>query len=465
MKKIDYILYFLICFNLPVNAQLICFDFPADVFSTPGVPTTITAADFNWDNFDDLAIGHYNEEFISIMINDGTGHFPGIITYPIGGNAGTIVAEDINVDGIIDLLVMGRFYDIYIFTGNGDGNFTLASVLWTDFWSSDAEMIYFDEDNNIDLAVIDQIHHKVRILLGNGTGFFQLNYMCSTFGYVPRRMAKGDFNEDGNDDLVICNVGMPEYIGFNVVLFEGTGEGSFQSPVILYDEYIPESVVSGDFNLDGYQDIIFKQYDRNLVKLWGKGDGTFQEPEIQEISAIYYAIYLHEVDINLDGALDLAMGCYTFNMHINDGSGYFSDTLYINEKSNSYRIDEITTGNFNGDAKPDVVSTHSNFPDLSYGSITVYLNCLPVGIPDDKFPDDRIVLHPNPGNGYLRISSDPSLADAEVTGIFNCLGIAIDESQYSLSGQYLDLSSLKPGLYIIHFINGNNTICKKVIIN
>ncbi len=465
MKKIINLFCIIICFCIPVKAQLICFDFPADTFSTPGMPMAITAADFNGDGFDDLAICHYDEEFISIMINDGRGHFPSFTTCPIHpDNAWKIVAADINSDDIIDLMVMGRFSYLYIFIGNGDGTFTLSPLLLTDGEGSDAEMGYFDQDSILDLAIIDESDNKLRIFSGDGSGSFHKINTYLTSGNVPRKMAQGDFNEDGNTDLVVCNMGLPNGNGYKVVYFEGTGNGSFKSPVVIDYLNIPESVVTGDFNMDGHQDIIFKRYDRELVKMWGNGDGTFQEPEIQEISAAYYAIYLHEVDINLDGALDLAMGNYTFNMHINDGSGYFDDTLDINEMSNKVRVGEIAIGNFNGDSKPDVVSTHYENPPSDYGSITVYLNCLPVGIPDAKIPDDEIVLHPNPGNGHLRISSDQVSADIEVTGIFSCLGMTIEKSLYSFSDKDLDLSSLKPGLYIIQFTCGNNTYSKKVII-
>ena len=44
------------------------------------------------------------------------------------------------------------------------------------------------------------------------------------------------------------------------------------------------------------------------------------------------------MDINSDGALDLAMNHYYFNMEINDGEGNFADTFYINENSNDHEV-------------------------------------------------------------------------------------------------------------------------------
>ncbi len=464
MMKLKFIFIFLVCCDFNLNAQLICFDFPADTFSTPGFPTSITAADFNGDGFDDLAICQFDGEFFSIMLNDGAGNFPNVTTYPLsfGTYAYKIIATKINNDDIQDLVIIGYFDFIYM--GNGDGTFYKSSTIDLGCNSIDGIAGYFNQDNFIDLAIIHDDNSTLSVLYGEYTGTFHEMHIYYTLGRTPKKMAEGDFNEDGITDLVVCNYGLPNGTETSLVLFKGTGLGTFQLQVISEENY-PESVAAGDFNMDGHQDIIFKRYDRWLFKLWGNGDGTFQEPEIQEISAIYYAVFLHSVDIDSDSILDLAMGCHYFNMHLNDGKGNFEDTLNINEKSNYKRVGEIATGNFNGDAKPDIVSTHYDGGDWSYGSITVYLNCLPVGIPDAGIPDDMISLYPNPGNGYVRILSYPSITDLKVNGIFNCQGMAIEESRYSLSGQYLNLSSFKPGLYIIQFTSGDKTICKKVIIN
>lgn len=465
MMRLKFILYFLVCFDFSVNAQLICFDFPADTFSVHGGPWKITTADFNGDKYDDLAIGLYDEHYFSIMLNDGTGHFQDFATYDVDPMlVMEIEAVKINNDDNIDLIVTGGYFWIFIYMGNGDGTFYRSSAPYIGSFSNDVVTGFFNQDSYIDIALIHRDSNTLSILFGEYTGTFHQVYSYYAFGAEPMKMVKGDFNEDGNDDLVICNYGMPNGTETSLVLFEGNGLGAFQ-PYVISEENYPESVAAGDFNRDGHQDIIFKRYDRWLFKLWGNGDGTFQEPEVQEISAIYYAVFLHSVDIDSDSSLDLAMGCHYFNMHLNDGKGNFEDTLFINEKSNYYRVGELTTGNFNGDAKPDIVSTHYDGGDWSYGSITVYLNCLPVGVQDAEIQDDVIGLYPSPGNGYLRIMSDPSLTDLKVNGIFNCQGMAIEESRYSVSGQYLNLSSLNPGLYIIQFASGNKMIAKKVVIN
>jgi len=467
MEKLTPILFFLGFFNLALNAQLICFDFPADTFATQGFPTSITAADYNGDGFDDLAVCHYDGEFFSIMLNDGAGNFPESVKYSLDfgtywSTARKIVAAKINNDDIIDLAIIG-YYD-FIYMGNGDGTFYKSTTIDLGCNSEDAVAGYFNQDEFIDLAIIHDDNSTMSILFGEYTGTFQEMHIYYVMGRTPKRIANGDFNEDGITDLVVCNYGLPNGLETGLVLFVGNALGAFQ-PFVISQENYPESVAVGDFNHDNHQDIIFKRYDRWLYKLWGNGDGTFQEPEVEDISAIYYAVYLHTVDIDSDSLPDLAMGGRYFNMHINDGSGMFADTLFINEKSNYKNVNELVIGNFNGDAKPDIVSTHHIGDDWTYGSLTVYLNCLPVDVPEKDNQEETVSLYPNPGNGHLRILTGHSPGKLELGGIFDCTGREVYEGDFSWSGQYLDLSSLNPGLYIIRFKCRNNIISKKVIIN
>ncbi len=460
MKKSIIIIVLLGWVVFPSRAQLICFEFPPDTFSTPPVPISVTAADLNGDSFDDLIICQNNGEIFSIL-NDGAGKFLYVQPIPLSSPALKILAVKINNDDIMDLVVIG--YYTYIFMGYGDGTFYQSSVVDVGDYSCDGVAGYFNQDDFIDLALING-NSTLSILFGEYTGTFNEVHVYYTMGRSPRNMADGDFNEDGIIDLVVCNYGLPNGSETGLVMFKGTSLGSFL-PVVISQENYPQSAAVGDFNMDSHQDIIFKRYDRWLYKLWGNGDGTFQEPVIEDISAIYYAVYLHEIDIDSDSIPDLAMGNHYFNMHINDGFGNFADTLFINEKSNSRRVGDITTGNFNGDSKPDIVSTHIEDPDSEYGSIAVYLNCLPVSVAESNLVHEEIELYPNPGNGHLKISADPSLECLEIAGIYDCHGLVIDKGLYSKSGQYLDLSSLKAGLYIIQFTNGYKSISRKIIIN
>jgi hypothetical protein len=136
----------------------------------------------------------------------------------------------------------------------------------------------FNGDGKLDMAVTGGGYgnpaNVVTILLGNGDGTFTLA-QNSTFatGSVPWAIVAADFNDDGKLDLAITN-----YDGGSMTILLGNRDGTFKpetgSPVAVGTN--PVALAVGDFNGDGEVDLVVaNQTDNTLTILLGNGDGTF----------------------------------------------------------------------------------------------------------------------------------------------------------------------------------------------
>jgi hypothetical protein len=144
----------------------------------------------------------------------------------------------------------------------------------------------FNGDHIQDLAVASKASNppsgpgQVSVLLGKaapggkGTGTFG-EAADFAVGTTPNCVAVGDFNGDGNQDLVTVN---SNFSSHNVSILLGTGTGSFNpaSPRDFVVGSQPRSVAVGDFNGDQKQDLVVtNENSRSVSILLGNGDGSF----------------------------------------------------------------------------------------------------------------------------------------------------------------------------------------------
>ncbi len=236
-------------------------------------PHSIAVADFNRDGRLDLAVANFANGNITILLGNGDGTFSAAEngTTVVGTYPYFVVAGDFNNDGIPDLVVANTGSNsITVLLGNGDGTFTQASgsPITVGDQPHCIALADFNEDGNLDIAVVNTVGDNISILLGNGNGTFTsaTGSPIASDAIYPMSAAVADFNRDGNPDLVVVNDIYSESGLGNILL--GNGDGTFNASLAFSSgSGIPYSVATADFNGDGVPDIATTAYDGELVNV------------------------------------------------------------------------------------------------------------------------------------------------------------------------------------------------------
>jgi hypothetical protein len=277
---------------------------PAD-FAAGQAPWSVAVADFNGDGIPDLAVADllpYPTGTVTILLGNGDGSFKNAGAYPVEINPRSVVAADFNGDGLVDLAVDNTASQtISVLLGNGDGTFQAAQDYAVGF-SFHVAVGDLNGDGICDLVAANAGSNNVSVLLGNGDGTFQaaVNYAAGSY---PFAVAIGDVNNDGIPDLVTANE-----LGNDVSVLLGNGDGSFQRPVDNAVGNAPLSVALGDFNNDGNLDLAVADSGTiggaaAVSVLLGNGDGTFQPVVNSAVDGHPYSVAVG--DFNGDGFADL----------------------------------------------------------------------------------------------------------------------------------------------------------------
>ncbi|MFQ6104740.1 MAG: FG-GAP repeat domain-containing protein [Candidatus Glassbacteria bacterium] len=327
-------------------------------------PRKLYIGDINADFNEDVIIA-YNRWFM-VFLGNGSGllnHVGNWRIVPLE-REGTFHIEDVNGDGFSDVIAAtpeeggklkvrigtdsGTFLTEYEYEEIGDG---LVGLGFGDF----------NEDGNKDIVMSFKGYNPhIRVFFGNGEGEFPPS-MSDTVNlrfpstFRPRELIIADFNGDCHEDIICRIFHRSDFDcqSANTLILYGDGEGQFVEPLTFYSCSKPTQAVVGDFNGDGYDDFIVANSDsNNIIVFAGNEKGEFNEPIFRDTGNNPLTPLV--ADFNNDGLSDIAVSNkedHTVSILLGD-----LDSLLVARRvyDVGYQPGIPRIANFNKDDHPDI---------------------------------------------------------------------------------------------------------------
>jgi hypothetical protein len=229
-------------------------------------------------------------------------------------------------------------------------------------------------------------------------------------GYIPNSVVTGDFNGDGKPDFVVANSG-----DNNLWLYFGNGDGTFNLPVVLPITLgqTPTWVGTADLRGIGRADLIVAEADSNSVGVFlNNGDGTFAESAVALPDS---ATFLILGDFNNDGRVDVVAPMDDGNSSVyiatlpGLGNGTFGKAVVTPVSQYAPSVFWASSADLNGDGYPDLLLLSDAIQEIA---VQVFLNNK-----DGTFSAGQVVAQDSPVDEYLA----SVLFDADGDGIPDAL--------------------------------------------
>ncbi|MCZ7602381.1 MAG: FG-GAP-like repeat-containing protein [Melioribacteraceae bacterium] len=275
--------------------------------------------------------------FISSFISAQT--FEPVEVGPVvedGGDSRAVNWIDYDNDGDLDLFITNgprNGQNNFFYENNGDGTFTkitdIAIVL--DNSASDGSTWGdIDNDGDLDLYVANWWGQSNKFYLNNGDKTFTeiTGELINASNSYSETASWGDFNNDGYLDLLVANSDGNR----RNLLFQNNGDNTFtkiSSGNVVTDAHYTRDVDWVDINGDGLQDIyVTNESGQNNALYINNGDGTFEKvTDINIVQDSKSSWSSNWIDYDNDGDFDLFFTNWNGqnnSLYQNNGDGTFT---------------------------------------------------------------------------------------------------------------------------------------------
>lgn len=342
-------------------------------------PYDIATGDFNGDGKADAITANYNTGSATMFAGNSTGLTTPGTALTSGANSWAAAAGDFNGDGKMDAVVLnvGGTANVSVYMNNGSGLPPSPTASFnTDVAPTAIITADINKDGKADAIVTGATNGTVRTYLGTSSGLTNATVYTQSLatGASPQSVVAGDFNNDGNPDIVVSNGSVA-----SAFFYPGNGT-SLGASSSLTTGGGPFRLVAGDFNGDGKTDFACANNSSNTVSIfYNNGSGTpgsagAASKTITVTGGGSSPFGIAAGDFDGDGITDLVVPQYSSN------SGTTAQVIMNPAATSPTQITVTTntgplaaaTGDFNGDGKTDIAIT--NYNNQAGTKVSVFLN-------------------------------------------------------------------------------------------
>ena len=333
-------------------------------------PLFIVATDFNDDGFTDLVSIFVDSSTVTILLSTTEGIFQRSKSFILDNYHPTwIVIGDLNNDGRQDIVLTSKGSSMFcILTGNGDGTFVdrFLNVNNGDASLQGVALGDFNKDKILDIAVLNNNDLSITLFWTNfNQSLSEQTKIVNEDGYPSLRIVTGDFDNDGETDMVVINNGND-----NITVFLVTYRAVFtnQRSIDQTSAKHPYSITMADFDHDHQMDIAIANSGQNSIEIMMKYHNEIFMNKIILLTGDHsYPRGVIAGDFDRDYQLDIAIVNHhehTLLILLNPMNETSTQSFTYSTGIGSFP-DSISTGDINNDGWIDIIVTCSKSDSMN----------------------------------------------------------------------------------------------------